>query len=162
MKFDIRPAANPTSEKDRMAKLVDPGFGRVFTDHMAIVRYNQAKGGWYEARIEARANFQIDPAGMPFKLNASVACRNHRRSRSIFPHRLGQKSEDKADSFWIDGSSPVRIPVLRQIEQIDQRGQKRRSAGNRHDWNTVANGERNQAISGIGDARCARVGNQRH
>src|SRR5439155_6278908 len=66
-------------------------------------------------------NFQIDPAGMPFKLNASVACRNHRRSRSIFPHRLGQKSEDKADSFWIDGSSPVRIPVLRQIEQIDQR-----------------------------------------
>ena len=40
MKFDIQPAANPTSEKDRAAKLVDPGFGRVFTDHMAIVRYN--------------------------------------------------------------------------------------------------------------------------
>ncbi|MGY4482722.1 branched-chain amino acid aminotransferase [Bradyrhizobium sp. LM3.2] len=42
---------------------MDPGFGRVFTDHMAVVRYNQAKGGWYEARVEARANFQIDPAG---------------------------------------------------------------------------------------------------
>jgi branched-chain amino acid aminotransferase len=63
MKFDIQPASNPVSEKDRVAKLVDPGFGRVFTDHMAVVRYNQAKGGWYEARVEARANFQLDPAG---------------------------------------------------------------------------------------------------
>ena len=44
LKFDIQPAANPMSEKDRAAKLVDPGFGRVFTDHMAIVRYNQAQG----------------------------------------------------------------------------------------------------------------------
>ena len=27
MKFDVQPAANPTSEKDRVAKLVDPGSG---------------------------------------------------------------------------------------------------------------------------------------
>src|SRR6201989_942611 len=63
MTFDIQPSANPTSEKDRAAKLVDPGFGRVFTDHMAIVRYSQAKGSWHDAKIEARANFQMDPAG---------------------------------------------------------------------------------------------------
>ena len=44
LKFEIQPAAAPMSEKDRAAKLVDPGFGRVFTDHMAIVRYNQAQG----------------------------------------------------------------------------------------------------------------------
>ncbi len=44
LKFDIQPAANPTSEQDRTAKLVDPGFGRIFTDHMAIVRYSQAEG----------------------------------------------------------------------------------------------------------------------
>jgi branched-chain amino acid aminotransferase len=59
--FDIRPAAAPTSEADRTAKLKDPGFGRVFTDHMAIVRYDQAKG-WHGARIESRANFALDPA----------------------------------------------------------------------------------------------------
>ena len=40
---------------------MDPGFGRVFTDHMAIVRYNQAKG-WHDARVESRANFPLDPA----------------------------------------------------------------------------------------------------
>jgi branched-chain amino acid aminotransferase len=46
---------------DRAAKLKDPGFGRVFTDHMAIVRYNQTDG-WHGARIESRANFPLDPA----------------------------------------------------------------------------------------------------
>jgi branched-chain amino acid aminotransferase len=61
LKFEIRPAASPVSEKDRAAKLVDPGFGRVFTDHMAIVRYDQAKG-WHDARVESRANFPLDPA----------------------------------------------------------------------------------------------------
>src|SRR4030088_1861604 len=61
LKFDIQPAATPVSEKDRAAKLVDPGFGRVFTDHMSIVRYNQAKG-WHGARVESRANFPLDPA----------------------------------------------------------------------------------------------------
>ena len=59
--FEIQPTPNPTSEKERAAKLVDPGFGRIFTDHMAVVRYNQAKG-WHGARVESRANFPLDPA----------------------------------------------------------------------------------------------------
>jgi branched-chain amino acid aminotransferase len=61
LKFEIQPATNPTSDKDRAARLVDPGFGRVFTDHMAIVRYDQGKG-WHGARVESRANFALDPA----------------------------------------------------------------------------------------------------
>jgi branched-chain amino acid aminotransferase len=61
LNFEIHPAANPTPEKERAAKLADPGFGRIFTDHMAIIRYSQAKG-WHDARIDARANFALDPA----------------------------------------------------------------------------------------------------
>src|SRR5450755_2596745 len=61
LKFEIQPATNPTSEKERAARLVDPGFGRIFTDHMAVVRYSQAKG-WHGARVESRANFPLDPA----------------------------------------------------------------------------------------------------
>ena len=60
-RFEIQPAAKPTPEADRAARLVDPGFGRVFTDHMAVVRYDQAKG-WHGARVEARASFSLDPA----------------------------------------------------------------------------------------------------
>ena len=61
MKFELQPAAKPTPDQDRAARLADPGFGRVFTDHMAIVRYDRDKG-WHGARIEARANFSLDPA----------------------------------------------------------------------------------------------------
>jgi branched-chain amino acid aminotransferase len=61
VKFDIRPAANPVPGMERAARLADPGFGRVFTDHMAVVRYHDAKG-WHDARIEARASFPLDPA----------------------------------------------------------------------------------------------------
>src|SRR5258707_4696098 len=59
--FEIQPAPNPTSEKERATKLVDPGFGRIFTDHVAIVRYSESKG-WHEACVESRANFPLDPA----------------------------------------------------------------------------------------------------
>ncbi len=61
LQFEIRPATNPTPEKERAARLVDPGFGRIFTDHMAVVRYSQAKG-WHDAHVEARASFPLDPA----------------------------------------------------------------------------------------------------
>jgi branched-chain amino acid aminotransferase len=60
-KFEIQLTSKPIPDKDRAARLVDPGFGRVFSDHMAIIRYDQAKG-WHGARIEARANFSLDPA----------------------------------------------------------------------------------------------------
>jgi branched-chain amino acid aminotransferase len=65
LKFEIQPTTNPTSETERAAKLVDPGFGRVFTDHVAVVRYNQTEG-WHGARIEPRANFSLDPAAAVF------------------------------------------------------------------------------------------------
>ncbi len=61
LKFEIEPATNPTSKEECAARLVDPGFGRIFTDHMAVVRYNQAKG-WHGARIECRSHFPLDPA----------------------------------------------------------------------------------------------------
>lgn len=61
LKFEVQPTAKPTSDSDRDAKLADPGFGRVFTDHMAIVRFDQVKG-WHDARVESRANFPLDPA----------------------------------------------------------------------------------------------------
>jgi branched-chain amino acid aminotransferase len=41
--------------------MANPGFGRVFTDHMVTIRYAEGKG-WYEPRVEARAPIPMDPA----------------------------------------------------------------------------------------------------
>src|SRR3954454_11123837 len=59
--FEIRPNPAPVSAADRAALLANPGFGRVFTDHMVTIRYAEGKG-WYEPRLEARAPIPMDPA----------------------------------------------------------------------------------------------------
>lgn len=59
--FEIRPNPAPVTVAERDALLVNPGFGRIFTDHMVTVRYADGKG-WYDARVEARAPISIDPA----------------------------------------------------------------------------------------------------
>src|SRR4051795_5028200 len=59
--FEIRPNPAPVAVAERDALLVNPGFGRVFTDHMVTVRYAEGKG-WYDARVEARAPIPMDPA----------------------------------------------------------------------------------------------------
>jgi branched-chain amino acid aminotransferase len=61
LSFRIEPHASPVTVGDRQAMLVDPGFGRVFSDHMAIIRYSTERG-WHDASIQARAPLQIDPA----------------------------------------------------------------------------------------------------
>jgi branched-chain amino acid aminotransferase len=59
--FEIHPNPQPVSDIERAALLTDPGFGRVFTDHMVTVRYAEGKG-WYDARVEPRGPISIDPA----------------------------------------------------------------------------------------------------
>ena len=57
--FAPNAAAVPANERDQ--RLLDPGFGRVFTDHMALIRYSETKG-WHDATITARAPLTVDPA----------------------------------------------------------------------------------------------------
>lgn len=57
----IEPASDPVPREERERRIADPGFGRVFTDHMALVEYDEAQG-WHGARIMARGTFNLDPA----------------------------------------------------------------------------------------------------
>jgi branched-chain amino acid aminotransferase len=59
--FEVNPTRHPASPAERAALMANPGFGRVFTDHMVTVRYAEGKG-WYDARVEPRAPIPMDPA----------------------------------------------------------------------------------------------------
>ena len=61
LKFTIHRRTDPVAAADRTTLLADPGFGRVFTDHMAIIRYTEGKG-WHSAEISARKPLMLDPA----------------------------------------------------------------------------------------------------
>jgi branched-chain amino acid aminotransferase len=58
-RIDAHPA--PVNPADRDILLVDPGFGRVFTDHMVLIRFSREKG-WHDAQVTARAPIPMDPA----------------------------------------------------------------------------------------------------
>ncbi|MES2754732.1 MAG: branched-chain amino acid aminotransferase [Pseudomonadota bacterium] len=59
--FAHEPHPAPTSAADRAARIGDPGFGRVFTDHMITVRYTGERG-WHDATLHPRRPLSLDPA----------------------------------------------------------------------------------------------------
>ncbi|NOU05238.1 MAG: branched-chain amino acid aminotransferase [Hyphomicrobiaceae bacterium] len=61
LSFTVNRNAAPVAVADRTKVLADPGFGRVFTDHMAVIRYSEGKG-WHSAEITARKPLMLDPA----------------------------------------------------------------------------------------------------
>lgn len=61
LRFVRHPHPSPTPAEKRAALLKNPGFGRVFSDHMVTIRYSDAQG-WHDARIEPRAPLAMDPA----------------------------------------------------------------------------------------------------
>ncbi len=61
LQFVHHPHPSPVPVDKRAELLKNPGFGRVFSDHMVTIRYHESKG-WYDARIEPRAPIPMDPA----------------------------------------------------------------------------------------------------
>jgi branched-chain amino acid aminotransferase len=59
--FDIKPSTHPVPDAEREQAMESLGFGTLFTDHMAVVRWTSDKG-WHGAEVTARAPFPIDPA----------------------------------------------------------------------------------------------------
>lgn len=61
LKFVHHPNPSPVSAAKRAELLANPGFGRVFSDHMVTIRYSDADG-WHDARVEPRGTIAMDPA----------------------------------------------------------------------------------------------------
>ncbi len=57
----LNPAARSATE--RAALMADPGFGRVHTDHMVVIRWT-ASDGWHDATLTAYQPLALDPAAM--------------------------------------------------------------------------------------------------
>jgi branched-chain amino acid aminotransferase len=61
LKFVRHPHPSPVPAAKRAELLANPGFGRVFSDHMVTIKYSEAEG-WHDARIEPRGPIPMDPA----------------------------------------------------------------------------------------------------
>ena len=59
--FEVRPAAAARTAEERAALMAAPGFGQVFSDHMARVTWREGEG-WTDRRVEAYGPLLLDPA----------------------------------------------------------------------------------------------------
>ncbi len=63
MEFQVRTTQTPVDATTRAGVLADPAFGRVFTDHMASIRWTKDKG-WHDAELLPYGPLQLDPANV--------------------------------------------------------------------------------------------------
>lgn len=61
MQLSHQPHPAPTAAAVREAAIADPGFGKVFTDHMVTVDWAEGKG-WHNAVLGPRGPIALDPA----------------------------------------------------------------------------------------------------
>ncbi len=62
MDFKHIPHPAPVPGETRAEAIADPGFGKIFTDHMVVIDYDADKGGWHSAKLCAREPIALDPA----------------------------------------------------------------------------------------------------
>ncbi|MEW6594523.1 MAG: branched-chain amino acid aminotransferase [Thermodesulfobacteriota bacterium] len=48
------------------------GFGQLFTDHMFVMAYDAAQGGWHDPAVRPYADFSLDPAAMVFHYGQAI------------------------------------------------------------------------------------------
>src|SRR5215472_14346951 len=71
LEFDIRASTAPVPADQRAQLLAAPGFGSVFTDHMATIRWWE-EAGWHDARIEPYGPITLDPAAQVFHYGQEI------------------------------------------------------------------------------------------
>lgn len=71
MHFQVTHAEQPTVGDALSAALTEPGFGRVFTDHMASARWTRDRG-WHDGRLSSYAPVVLDPAAAVLHYAQSV------------------------------------------------------------------------------------------
>ncbi|MFW5634602.1 MAG: branched-chain amino acid aminotransferase [Erythrobacter sp.] len=62
MQFTRLPHPSPTPAERRAELIADPGFGKIFTDHMVTIDYDEDRGGWQVPTIGPRQPLTLDPA----------------------------------------------------------------------------------------------------
>ncbi len=59
--FRHLPHPRPTAPASRDAALADPGFGKIFSDHMVSIEFTRGRG-WHSATLGPREPIALDPA----------------------------------------------------------------------------------------------------
>ena len=120
LKFVRHPHPAPLATDKRADLLKNPGFGRVFSDHMVTIRYSDSEG-WHDARVEPRAPIPMDPAAAVLHYAQEIfeglkAYRTAGGGATLFrPRENARRFQDSAERL----AMPV-LPEEVFLEAVDQ------------------------------------------
>jgi branched-chain amino acid aminotransferase len=124
--FSVRPHGNPVPAETRAALLANPGFGKLFTDHMVVVRYTEGQG-WHDATVEPRGPIPIDPASAVLHYAQEVfeglkAYRTGNGGAALFrPDANARRFQDSAARLAMPAlPDGLFIEAIRQLVTIDE------------------------------------------
>ncbi len=118
--FSLHRHPSPVTPEARAALLKDPGFGRVFTDHMVTVRWTEGQG-WHDAQVRPRENLSFDPACAVFHYSQEIfeGLKAYRLKDGIGLFRPEQNARRFQSSAERLAMPPLPEPVfLRAIEEL--------------------------------------------
>jgi branched-chain amino acid aminotransferase len=69
--FAIHPSARPLPASQRAELMKEPGFGRVFTDHMVTIAWS-TQDGWHDAQLRPYGPLSLDPASQVFHYGQEI------------------------------------------------------------------------------------------
>jgi branched-chain amino acid aminotransferase len=126
LRFEFQPHEAPTAVERRTAVLADPGFGKAFTDHMVVIRYAEGRG-WHDARIQARAPLQMDPAAAVLHYAQEIfeglkAYRTGDGGAAMFrPEANARRFRDSAERMAMAPlPEPLFVESVRQLVRADR------------------------------------------
>lgn len=61
LSFTVQPHPSKVDAATRTVLLENPGFGKLNTDYMVVIRYSAEKG-WHDAEVKPRGPIEVDPA----------------------------------------------------------------------------------------------------
>jgi branched-chain amino acid aminotransferase len=71
MKIISNPNTNPVAANERNKKVLEPGFGKYYTDNMVIAQWSE-ESGWSDAKLQAYGPLTLDPATMVFHYGQEI------------------------------------------------------------------------------------------
>lgn len=124
--FKIEKNPKSVSPEKRAELLKNPGFGRIFTDHMAVIQWSSGKG-WHDAKITARRPFEIDPASAVLHYGQEIfeglkAYRAHDGRVLLFrPEENAKRFSKSADRLAMPAlENEVFVAAINELVRTDQ------------------------------------------
>ena len=71
MKIDLKPLTQPLAPTDRQNRMLNPGFGRVFSEHMVTSHY-ESSSGWSTPILQPYGSISLDPAASVLHYGQSI------------------------------------------------------------------------------------------